>query len=258
MSKPTENQQQRMDWPPGSITVTKQAKKTAPTKHKHARLGEGAEPVPAAGDDTPFQDADFHGTPGRPSYRRYHPSGRNKKKRGLTRHDKGGMIGSDRFSETDHEKSLNAYTSSAYKSMNTCLRGECTGTEKEIAQSRERISALMDLINIQDPTSGQTNAYRGIRGVRLDLAPGDEFHDPGFSSTSSDPDFASSWISGWGTTVHIKIPAGSQVLDVSSLGGPQGESEIILPPGSKFRVLKVEVPDPSLPATRVTVELING
>lgn len=214
---------------------------------------EETEPVAAAGEAEPF-----HGTPGRPSYRRLHPQGTDPRKGRKTQHSGGGWLGSSRFTEREHEKALNGYTSSGYKDINTCLRKSCTGSESEIAEKRARISALMDLTNIQDPTDRDITVHRGMRGIRLDLAEGDEFHDPGFASTSREAGFARDWISGWGSVVHIKVPAGSQVLDVASLGGPRSEGEVVLPPGSKFRVIKAEVPDDPMQAAVIHVELING
>lgn len=200
----------------------------------------------------------FHGTPGRPSYRKYHPSGRNKKPAGRTRHDKGGWLGSDRYSERDHEQALDSYTGNGYKAVNECLRKECPGSEAAVAQTRERISTLTDLISVQEQTTRETRVYRGVRGVRLDLAEGDEFHDKGFVSTTRDEDFAKNWIGGWGTIVRITAPSGTQMLDVESVGIDGSEGEVILPPGSKFRVTRAVVPEIPVEPVVLEVELING
>jgi 2'-5' RNA ligase len=200
----------------------------------------------------------LHGTPGRPSYRKYHPKSGAAQAGRKTQHRNGGWLGSNRFTEREHDMALGSYTSRGYKTINECLRTDCQGSEDEVAQTRERISTLSDLVNIQDPTTEEMRTYRGVRGIRLDLAEGDEFHDRGFVSTTRDENFAKGWISGWGTIVRIKVPKGSQVLDVTALGGPGSEREVILPPGSKFRVTRAQVPDSPMEAVVLDVELING
>jgi 2'-5' RNA ligase len=206
----------------------------------------------------------LHGTPGRPSYRKYHPSGRNKDKGahggplGKTRHANGGWLGSNRFSEQEHEDTLYDYTGRAYRDMNAHLRrGEAPrlATDEE---NRRRISILTDLAAVQDPTSADQTVYRGTRGLRLGLKDGDEFHDKGFSSTSVDKGVAESMTGVGGALIRIKVPKGSQVIDVQALGAGMGEDELILPPGSKFRVTRAVEPDDPTETAVYDVELING
>ncbi|MFJ3249078.1 ADP-ribosyltransferase [Streptomyces sp. NPDC086782] len=200
----------------------------------------------------------FHGTKGRPSYRKYHPSGRNKKKRGLTRHAKGGWLGSDRFTEKEHEGAMLDYQGRAYRDMNALLR---SGTDPKRAtkeETRDRIAVLEDLINVQDPTSEDKMLYRGTRGLRLGLKDGDVFHDKGFGSTATDEAVARSMTGVGGALIKIKAPKGTKMLDVVSLGADHSEAESILPPGTQFRVTSANEPADPLQTAVYEVEIING
>ncbi|MFD3612376.1 ADP-ribosyltransferase [Streptomyces atroolivaceus] len=215
----------------------------------------------------------FHGTPGRPSYRKYHPSGRNKgQSRGLKRLPDGGVLGSDRFSEEDHLDALAAYNGREYSALNGVLRdgGETDAVTGpgHLEDVRRQISALTDLIDVQEPTSADTTLYRGMRVPRRQvfrLAEGDEFHDRGFLSTSADQSAAQGFAGNDERSVMFTIiaPAGSQMADMNRLRDSRSlEEEFLLPPGSTFRVrrvvrLDVEDEDDSGPA-HYELELING
>ncbi|MFI9026309.1 phage minor head protein [Streptomyces sp. NPDC053560] len=213
----------------------------------------------------------FHGTRGRPSYRKYHPSGRNKKKRGLTR-VAGGWLGSDRFTEEEHLNVLGAYNGLSFRGMNGVLRHgedskEVTGP-RHLEEVRHQISALTDLIDAQEPTTAARTLYRGMRAPRrppFTLNEGDEFHDRGFVSTTSEQRTAQSLAGNDERSIMFTIiaPAGSQMADMNGLRDLRStEEEFILPPGSKFRVRRVlsrdlEDEDDSGPA-HYELEVINA
>ncbi|MET8746876.1 phage minor head protein [Streptomyces sp. NPDC004728] len=216
--------------------------------------------------------AAFHGTPGRPSYRKYHPSGGNGKRRGLRTLPGGGILGSDSFSEEEHLAALTSYNGLGYRGMNGALRhgaesGEITSPQ-HLEEVRLQNSALTDLIDIQEPTMAATTLYRGMRVPRrqqFKLAEGDEFHDRGFLSTSSDQSTAQSFAGDDERSVMFTIiaPAGSRMADMNGLRDLRSsEQEYILPPGSKFRVRRVvrmdlDEEDDSGPA-HYELELINS
>lgn len=199
-----------------------------------------------------------HGTPGRPSYRRYHPSGRNLKQRGKTQHARGGMIGSDRFSEAEHEDALLNYIGRAYRDVNAHLRSETPPKRNTLDEVRSVTSTLTDLIAVQPPSTGERTVYRGTRQLRLGLRPGDEFHDRGFMSTSDDRSVADSMTGVGGSLFIIKAPAGTQALDVRDLGADASEAEILYPPGTKMRVVSADEPEDELKTAVYTVEIVNG
>lgn len=202
----------------------------------------------------------FHGTPGRPSYRKYHPSGRNKKNesRGKTRHAKGGMLGSDRYTEAEHEDAMLDYTGRGYRDMNAYLRSDTPPQRDSLENVRKQISTLTDLIDIQDPTTSEMTLWRGTRQLRIGLKEGDEFHDRGFVSTADEPDLPRSFTGVGGSLFRIRVPAGAKLMNVASVGGDTSENEFVLPPGTKFRVVKANEPDDPLETAEYEVEVING
>ncbi|WP_086778060.1 ADP-ribosyltransferase [Streptomyces griseus] len=202
----------------------------------------------------------FHGTQGRPGYRRLHPSGGRAKKNRKTQHANGGWLGSDRFTEDQHRRELRWYTGSGYRDINDGLR---TGEYQEFRRDEllHAVAAINDLINIQDPTTEDTTLYRKAENLRQDFSVGDEFHDRGFLSTSAreepvsvrqspdDPNY---------TFYKITVPAGAQMVSVDAVGGGGEEEEFILPPGTKFRVKRVvSSGDPAVPPT-YELEVINA
>ncbi|MEU1852924.1 phage minor head protein [Streptomyces sp. NPDC019990] len=210
--------------------------------------------------ETPVSDtvpATFHGTPGRPSYRKYHPKGGRS---GLTQHRRGGWLGSDSYTEDEHSLALRRYTGSGFVDMNNCLRVGCQGSEENKKRYRNEISALTDLISVQPPTSEETETYRGLRRTRLELNEGDEFHDKGFVSTSRSERVAHDATdrSGEGTMFRIRTPAGAQMLDVASVGGGRAEEEVIFPPGTKYRVTRVVNRDDTSAPAYYELEVINA
>jgi hypothetical protein len=204
--------------------------------------------------------AAFHGTPGRPSYRKYHPKGGrgSHHRKGLTRHRAGGWLGSDRFTEGEHKNALARYTGSGYVDMNNCLRVGCQGSESK--RYREEISTLTDLISVQEPNAEDKQVYRGLKDTRLELNVGDVFHDKGFVSTSASEQIAYNATdrSGKGTLFRIVAPKGSQMLSVPSVGGGRYEEEMILAPGTQFRVSKVVNQDNTSEPAYYELEVING
>ncbi|MFD5788583.1 ADP-ribosyltransferase [Streptomyces sp. NPDC127037] len=206
--------------------------------------------------------ATFHGTQGRPSYRKFHPSGNRK---GKTQHRNGGWLGSDRFTEEEHSKALRDYTSNAYERMNQSLRhGTFPKSETAADRVRHQVQALSDLINIQEPTAEETTLYRRMENNRLALKVGDEFHDKGFLSTSKRSDVLpiETEADDPNTTLFkISLPAGAQALDVVAAGRDgfgADEQEVILPPGTKFRVRAVvNSGDPAGPPS-YELEVVNA
>ncbi|WP_399879977.1 ADP-ribosyltransferase [Streptomyces sp. BBFR51] len=200
----------------------------------------------------------FHGTKGRPSYRKYHPSGRNARDVRLTQHSRGGWLGSNRFTEAQHEDTMLDYQGRAYRDMNSLLRSGAEPQRATLDETRHQITALEDLISIQEPFAAETTLYRGTRQLRLGLEAGDVFHDKGFSGTSEDEDVASSMTGVGGSLFRITAPEGTQALSVVSVGADNAEGEFILPPGTQFRVTAANEPKDELQQAVYDVEIING
>ncbi|PWI15968.1 hypothetical protein DI272_18715 [Streptomyces sp. Act143] len=211
----------------------------------------------ASGEERIAED-EFHGTPGRPSYRKYHPSGRNARESRRTQHAGGGWAGSNLFSEEQHLDAMLDYQGRAYRDMNALLRRDAEPQRASLDETRHRISALSDLISIQDPLSEDRSMFRGTRQLRLGLKPGDEFHDKGFTSMSDDEDVARGMTGVGGSLFRIKAPKGTQALDVTALGGEKSEAEWITAPGTQFRVTAANEPEDPLETAVYDVEIING
>lgn len=77
--------------------------------------------------------------------------------------------------------------------------------------------------------------FRGMRGMSLDLEPGDVMRDEGFMSTSLRRDVAERFAKK-GTLLRINVKAGQRVMNV----GGKWESELVLPRGSSLRVVNVD------------------
>ncbi|MFC8882977.1 ADP-ribosyltransferase [Streptomyces cinereoruber] len=232
----------------------------AATLETQASLGAGFSEQRRSGMRTAdIETRQFHGTRGRPSYKKYHPSGRNSVGNGRTRHENGGLLGSNRYSEEEHSAVLESYTIDGYDDMNRWLRhrGEPDYVTEE--QVQRQISVLADLINAQEPTTSELTLYRGMRGQFLELNEGDEFHDKGFVSTSSSEDVPRRRVTKKGGMYFtITVPKGAQVLDVASVGARAAEDEVILPPGTQYRVRSVAPhDDPDRPGVHYQLEVIN-
>lgn len=200
---------------------------------------------------------EMHGSLGSPSYRKYHPSGGQRK--GKTRHAKGGMVGSSRYSEEEHRDVLRAYVGSDCYDMSDWLRHRKPPERSDLETVKRRNSVLNDLISIQDPSETDQEYWRGFKEGFLvqGLQVGDEFHDKGFVSASSDKWVAESVFSGrGGGIIRIKAPKGTQALRVSSVGASDEEEETVFPPGTRFRVTGLIESTPPRPSG-YEVEILN-
>lgn len=184
-----------------------------------------------------------HGSLGDPDYHTKHPGNRGKGLRRLPP-PRGGMVGSPDYTEAEHEAALESYLD--MPDVNVFLRkGEGKG-DKTPESLKAEARVLNDLIQVQDPLEEPRTVYRG--GSKLpDMQVGDEFTDRGFSSTSDEESTADLFAMAplmrgepeKGDVLTITIPAGARALDVYSVYPHGNEDEVILPPGTTFRVTGV-------------------
>lgn len=187
----------------------------------------------------------FHGTKGDPGYPALHSPGKGKKKT-----PGGGMLGSRRFSEAQHRDAANEYLFEAY-SMNAWLRRREVpdGTVHDAEDLDDYTARMMDLIEIQPPSTEDEVVYRGMedpfsfakqlkRGA-FQMRPGDEFHDKGFISTSENPEVAARFAKEGGFMMRITIPKGTRSLDMNKTinDKPAWEKEHVLQSGTRFKFL---------------------
>lgn len=136
------------------------------------------------------------------------------------------------------------YTSNAYEDMNDFLRGfkkstkypneikECQKALAKASLPRETIVRrgssynMLDALGIGDATSENKNKFIGA-----------VIEDKGFISTSPSP------YGGFSSSIEyiIKLPKGSQAMYVDSISYYQGEEEILINCGGKYKVEDVEL-----------------
>jgi 2'-5' RNA ligase len=193
----------------------------------------------------------FHGSPGEPGYPAKHPGG---VRTGKTRTSGGGRLGSDRFTEEEHKAAAEEYLSEAW-SINHWLRKKEApdGTYLDPEDLEEYARKIMDLIEVQEPSTEEQVLYRGLtdsfayrkqlkRGARQ-FRPGDEFYDEGFGSTSSSREVASMFMGDEGFMLKITAPPGTKTLNMRKIVDEGSTKEDVLQSGTRFRVVKFEPRD---------------
>ena len=141
---------------------------------------------------------------------------------------------------TDEElEALQDYTGSGYLRVNDCLRGDDDSDD-----AVERTIAALDSAIAKAISSEDMTVYRGY-DTRVAsylsnhvLKLGSVVTEPAFTSTSRTEIRARAFAE-WpdGLVVRIKIPAGSNALDVSPYSVNPDEDEILLPRGSSLKVV---------------------
>jgi hypothetical protein len=128
-----------------------------------------------------------------------------------------------------HEKSaLVSYTGSAYMNINSQLRA---GKGKTVSGYTDRMDKAFAKAQ---PLPGNPQLHRGTSVQALTmLQPGDEFTDPGYSSTSRDVKTAF----GGSASLHIRVKT-AKALDVRPISQHPSENEVLLNRGTRFVVRK--------------------
>lgn len=199
-------------------------------------------PPTEVGSDDAVAAAVFHNRPGD------HPISKGRYLRGLDAED----------TITDYQReewgayplpgrffdALKAYTGNDYGVINNSLRH---GDGRPDSRTYELDAGFSDARAI---TTENVVVYRGMGDVEETLAelrPGDEWIDRGFISTSFNKDAAEAFTteSSGGiddtAVISILVPAGSRAIAPLALDASdsQGESELLLPRGTKFHVVDI-------------------
>lgn len=156
----------------------------------------------------------------------------------------------------DEIEAIRAYKSRDYAEMNNYLRGEVDVSE----DIRAKVSAMKTAVDAHVIPSDMT-LYRGIESAGLlsewDNLEGTIVADAAFNSTSIDvgpaQKFARNTGGEYGIVLKIEAKAGQKGLWTQKKGIP-GESELVLPAGSRYRVLSA---DDSETVRLLTVELLE-
>lgn len=144
---------------------------------------------------------------------------------------------SDNASKLDskHKSAVKSYTNGGYSGINEALRSS-TG-KKTLAQA-QKIKALDEAIAVASPFQEPVLLSRKTTVSQwATVEAGDVIQDNGFLSTSTSQGT-------WSGNIQLKIlaPKGTKGLWVNTTGGSShpGESEVILPRGTQFHILKRE------------------
>jgi hypothetical protein len=148
---------------------------------------------------------------------------------------------------TPEFRAMLSYISTGHEAVNNLLRGvgEQPASVKERADVTDRVDLLRALAD-QYRLSQPIEVHRGITGTSEVLPEGSAVGaivtDSGFMSTTTNPRVAEEFSRGLGSyeddaVFRLVVPAGHPALPVTGLLGTRnGEDEVILPPGSSFRI----------------------
>lgn len=160
---------------------------------------------------------------------------------GMEAFDEWSFYQSASLGTADARAALSSYVRDGHGPLNQAL-GDGVALSDELATMRD---ALDDAIARQDPIKQDTMLFRGNPFGNSDLdnaAEGDEFRFPTFVSTSASESVSESFAGhhgGW--LMEIRAPAGSRgIVPESHVSVDWPEREVVLPRGSKFRVVSVD------------------
>jgi len=140
----------------------------------------------------------------------------------------------------EEQAALGAYSGNAYDAINTALRsGE--GMDDKIAATID----LLDSAIAKSTTPTNLVVYRGVGEnyarvlKQRELREGDSIVERGFLSTSISVDVARGFLGrrGGGLLLKIRVPAGSNALDMLPYSRHPEEQEILLPRGAELRAV---------------------
>ena len=135
---------------------------------------------------------------------------------------------------------ISAYKGSDYHEMNALMRfGALEDQDTSAAADYVRkATAWLDKAS----TKEDTVVYRGIPGDVVSqynkfAKVGRALVDDGFISTSTSKQFSDNWHHGGGLTLKINMPSGSKAATVRNEHESDGEYEVLLQRGTKFRII---------------------
>lgn len=153
----------------------------------------------------------------------------------------------------EEKTAVQSYSGAGFVAVNGWLRTKNLGKSGATAeQANQQVAHLDSVFAKAKPTTKSMNVYRGL-DMGAALKPGSEFTDKAYVSTSSDPAVAGEFSYGTKSSlVRVHVPAGSKAVSVANaMGedahsgedydplGESGEREVLLPRGSRFRVIGV-------------------
>jgi hypothetical protein len=147
----------------------------------------------------------------------------------------------------EQRAALDLYQTNDGQKMNRYLRtGEEPMQTTSKSLTKEKIEAAapaLDALIARGAVPEDTTVHRGMNffpGQAAWLVPGAVVQDNGFVSTTTDKKITENFGS---HAVHIHVPKGSKAISLPGIVGDAGtadEDELLLPRGSKFRIVSVE------------------
>lgn len=149
----------------------------------------------------------------------------------------------------DIQTSIKHYTNGSYNALNQALR-----SGKPMSAAQATLAAHLDAAIRKSKITADTTVYRGIKEPAKffgsDVTVGTVIIDNGFISTSKNTSTATNF-GGSGLVAKIKLPKGSNALDVSPMSLHSSEKEVLLPRGSMFKIVGVS-------GKTVEIEYVSG
>lgn len=150
----------------------------------------------------------------------------------------------------EQTQALNFYCQHGYEAMNGALRG----TGRMTYNTQRRITDMNEAFKTAGTkTTEKRQVWRGFSGTYYNGKPGDVITEMGYMSTSANHELANQFAKGRqlrtgqkGTVSTINVPASKRFLFgqwADAQGGYAAggtESEMIFPPGTQFRIDKVD------------------
>lgn len=157
----------------------------------------------------------------------------------------------------EQQAAVRDYSVTGYRDMNTCLR---TGQNCDPATTQRNAELESAMTTSTEPMTVHRamtldNLAGGVTADQLASLVGQEISDPGFTSTSLDP--AQTEVFGAeqnSVDLQIEMPTGSRALFPGADAAVPDEQEVILPPGTRYRVIETSNPaPPGRPSMRIQV-----
>jgi hypothetical protein len=126
------------------------------------------------------------------------------------------------------------YISMGYEAINGHLRKPKNFPTPAVTAAVKNMDAIFEKV---PPLEKEVTVYRGVSGSAADkilkLRKGAMLSDPAFISTSFSQDVAKDFATVGGIVMSIKVPKGRRAVP-----GERTENELILPRGTRFKVVK--------------------
>jgi hypothetical protein len=157
----------------------------------------------------------------------------------------------------EQQAAIRSYSVTGYQDMNGCLR---TGQncDPDVTQRNADLESAMTT-STEPMTTHRAmtlaNLAGGVTADQLASLVGQEISDPGFTSTSLTPSQTSVFAREQDSVdLQIEMPTGSRALFAGSDAAITDEQTVILPPGTRYRVVETNNPGPpGRPSMRIQV-----